>query len=348
MKRTLALTLTMLLAVVPTAEAQERCTRGKNVAADTHGRVFTVKARWYACDRFSAKPIRLAGARTGALARVTFPYAAVTTADGKLRMFNLTDRSKAAMRLPGKPTDLVLAQGGAAFVVAGGQVLRMNAKGEVVKLDEGAIAAGSLAANWGGTFAYWLKDGVPRTASFAEPPDRNLQARLTPRCGRSKARGYVADAGGWLLWESSADEFFACVDGRAKGPRFLGADVFDNATIASPFVALVLVGLSPYGSGSNEVVVYDLRATDESDYVSYSAQSFVSQLRVTARGIAYILEAGDVDFDGIVVGQPELFRLDQRQRVTKLDEGGIVRGSLALTPDTRRGYYVKDGVAKTL
>lgn len=348
MKRTLALATVLLLGGAPAAQAQERCTKGEDVAADTHGRVYTVKGRWYACDRAASKPIRLAGVRKGALARVTYPYAAVTTADGKLRLFNLADRSKAAMRVPGTVSDLELAQGGTAIVVAGGQVLRMNAKGEVVKLDEGAIAPGSLAATWDGTVVYWSKDGAARSATFAEPPDRQLQARRAPHCGQSKARGYVADAGGWLLWHAGADEFFACVNGRTKGPRFLGSDDFYGATIASPFVALVLLGFSPYGSGSNEVVVYDLRSTDETDYVSYDAHSFVSQLRVTTRGVAYILEAGEVNIDGVVIGQPELFRMDQRGRVTKLDEGGIVRGSLALTPDTRRAYYVKDGVAKTL
>lgn len=342
-----ALAAVLLLYLAAPAEAQERCTEGKNVAADTHARVYTVKSRWYACDRASARPIRLAGVRKGALARVKYPYAAVTTGDGRLRLFHVRDRSKAAMRVPGRVTDLVLTYDGVATVIAGGQVLRMNAKGEVVKLDEGAVTPGSLAASGSGVYLYWIKDGAVKSATFAEPPDRELQARRAPHCGRSKAKGYVADAGGWLVWQSSEDEFVGCLNGRTKGPRFLGSDDFYGATIASPFVALVLLGLSPYGSGSNEVVVYDLRSTDESDYTSYNAHSWVSQLQVTNRGIAYILEAGAVNIDGQVIGLPELFRLDARGRVTEVDAGAIAGGSLTLTPDTRRLYWTKDGVART-
>ena len=54
-----ALAAVLLLFLAAPAEAQERCTEGKNVAADTHARVYTVKSRWYACDRASARPIRL-------------------------------------------------------------------------------------------------------------------------------------------------------------------------------------------------------------------------------------------------------------------------------------------------
>jgi len=342
-----ALAAVLLLLLAAPAEAQERCTEGQDVAADTHARVYTVKSRWYACDRASARPIRLAGVRKGALARVKYPYAAVTTRDGRLRLFHVRDRSKAAMRIPGRVSDLVLTYDGVATVIAGGQVLRMNAKGEVVKLDEGAITPGSLAGNENGTHLYWIKDGAARSATFADPPDQELAARRAPHCGRPTAKGYVADAGGWLVWDSADDEFFGCVNGRTRGPRFLGSDDFYGATIASPFVALVLLGFSPYGSGSNEVVVYDLRDTAEDDFSGYSAHSWVSQLQVTNRGIAYIVEAGEVNIDGQVIGLPKLFRLDRLNRVTKVDAGAIAEGSLTLTPDTRRLYWTKDGVART-
>ena len=70
-------------------------------------------------------------------------------------------------------------------------------------------------------------------------------------------------------------------------------------------------------------------------------------MQVTNRGIASILEAGAVNIDGQVIGLPELFRLDPRGRVTKVDAGAIAEGSLTLTPDTRRLYWTKDGVART-
>ena len=157
----------------------------------------------------------------------------------------------------------------------------------------------------------------------------------------------MADAGGWLVWQSSDDEFFGCLNGRTKGPRFLGSDDFYGATIASPFVGARAARPQPVRLRLDEVVVYDFRSTDESDYTSYNAHSWVSQLQVTNRGSAYILEAGAVNIDGQVIGLPELFRLDARGRVTEVDAGAIAEGSLTLTPDTRRLYWTKDGVART-
>jgi hypothetical protein len=62
------------------------------------------------------------------------------------------------------------------------------------------------------------------------------------------------------------------------------------------------------------------------------------------------MDAGDCCHASVVIcysGLPELFRLDQRGRVTKVDAGAIAEGSLTLTPDTRRLYWTKDGVART-
>ena len=81
----------------------------------------------------------------------------------------------------GRLSDLVLTYDGVATVIAGGQVLRMNAKGEVVKLDEGAITPGSLAGTENGTHLYWIKDGAARSATFADPPDQELAGSASCR-----------------------------------------------------------------------------------------------------------------------------------------------------------------------
>jgi hypothetical protein len=344
---TLALMATLVLGAAP-AEARERCTDGREVAADVRARVYTVKDRWYACARTAAEPLRLAGVRKGALARVAYPYVAVTAAGGKVRLFNVEDRAKAAMRVPGKVTDLVLTYEGVATVIAGGQVLRMNAKGEVVPLDQDATA-GSLAANWNGAFVYWTKAGAARSATFTVAPYRERSSYRPPRrCGRSGTQAYVADANAWLLWDSRENELVGCLNKGSKPVPMLIGDDFYNGTIAAPYVGVVMQGFSPYGAGSNIVEVYDLRRfRDEGDYVSYNAHSWVSQLELTNRGVAYILEAGQVDIDGQVVGPPELFRMDQRARVKALDTGDIAIGSLTLTPDGRRVYWTKAGVALT-
>ncbi|MDA0173058.1 hypothetical protein OJ998_28410 [Solirubrobacter taibaiensis] len=339
-----ALAVATLLMGLP-SEAQAACTQGRDVAADLGGRVYTDKGRWYACARTATKPIRVVGARKDALARVTYPYAAVTVGADKVRVYDLRRRAKAGVRAPGAVTDLVLTRDGVATFVAGGQVLRMTAAGAVVTVAPGPATPGSLAASNDAAHVYWMEGGAARLATFAAVPRFEFRSRRERHCGRARTVAHAADAGGWLVFHEAGYEFLGCLrSGHRKPISFEPGDDVYAATVASPFVGVVLLGASPYGSGSNEVTIYNLR---EGDDFSYSARSWVSQLELSSSGVAYILEAGAVDIYGAVIGLPELFVLTPPGSVTALDKGAIAQGSLTLTPDGRRAYWTKDGVALT-
>jgi hypothetical protein len=274
---------------------------------------------------------------------MTYPYAAVTVGPDRVRVYDLRTRAKAGHRSSGRITDLVLTRDGVATIVAGGQVLRMNPAGAVTTVDPGPASPGSLAVSDDGAHGYWMEGATPRSATFTAAPRVTVPVRRE-RCGRTQAPVVAADAGARLIFDEPGFEYLGCL-GTRRPITFEPSDNVSHETIAAPFLGVVVSSASPYGSGENTVIVHDLRKTDV--WSSYSAKSWVSQLELTRRGVAYILEAGAVDIDGRVVGRPELFRLDASDRVSTLDAGDIADGSLTLTPDGRRVYWTKDGVVLT-
>jgi hypothetical protein len=276
---------------------------------------------------------------------VTYPYAAVTVGADKVRVYDLRTHAKAGMRAPGEITDLVLTRDGVATVMAGGQVLRMNTAGAVSTVDPGPAAPGSLATSDDGGHVYWLRNGVAQVATFPAVSRVEIPTRRERHCGRTRTVPHAADAAGWLVFDPARYEFLGCLGSARARVFFEPADDVYAETVASPYAGVVQLAPSPYGAGDHTVLVHDLRKADV--WNSYDTGTWISQLELTNRGVAYILEAGAVNIDGQVIGPPELFRMGADNRITALDKGAIAKGSLTLTPHGRRVYWTKDGMPVT-
>src|SRR5215218_2409664 len=180
--------------------AQRRCA-GRDLAADAKGRIYTHEGSAHACLRIRDRPIRIG--RDAKLPRVSSPYAAAA-ASGRVRVIDMRNGSRRSAA--GRPTDLVLSRHGVAAFMAGTRVQRLSADGSVTQLGEGT--PGSLALAFDGTRLYWLKDGVPQTASLAAVAGA---ARSCPTFG---LLDIVADARG-RIYQNNDYEIFACL--RANG-----------------------------------------------------------------------------------------------------------------------------------
>jgi hypothetical protein len=334
------ITLALMLGGNATAaQGAEHCANGRDLAADMRGRIYHVARGWYGCLDSRRRPVRIGGTEP-ALARVASPYAAVTRSS-RLLVIDLRRGTRRATRLPGRPSDLVLGAQGSAVVVVGARVQRVDRDGTTTLLDEGAITAGSLALSRSGEHVYWIKDGTPRTAAI--PPTPAERPGVARRCAPSGRRQLAADARG-RIYEAGPNRISACVGARGRRVAFdANGDEFYAFTVASSFAALVGLGYSPYGGGSYELQIIDLRdgTTVHDSYL----RAGLGELVLTDRGVAVFIQGGPPDIDGVPTGPPTVQRMDGT--MAQLDEGAIAGGSLALSPDGRRVFWIKDAIART-
>jgi hypothetical protein len=309
----------------------------RDVAADVRGRIYEDRRhRVHACLRSRNRPVPI-GRTASKLARVASPFAAVS-AGSRLRVVDMRRGTKRSVAASGALTDLVLTARGDAAFVSGTRVQRMDANGAVTQLDQGRIAAGSLAVSDNGQHLYWLKGGVPQAAALA------VVARAARRCARSGVDDLAADARG-RIYADANDEIFACLRSRGRAvPWGEAGDERYAARVTSPYAAMVSLTYTSSGDGDDSLQVLDIR--DRSSVGCYMVGA-LRELVLTSHGVAVFVDTGPTSLDGISIGPPSVKRLDQRNHVVALDEGNIGTGSLALSPDGRHVYWTKDGNVHT-
>jgi hypothetical protein len=328
----------MLGASSAPAEAGERCVNGRDLAADMRGRVYQGAKGWYGCLDARDRPVRISR-RKPELVRVASPYAAVTVAS-RLLVIDLRRGTRRVTRMPAAASELVLGRQGSAVVVVGTRVQRVDRDGTVIVLDEGAVAAGSLALTRSGERVYWTKDGLPHTAAL--PPAPDVRAGVARRCAPPGRRQLAADARG-RIYQSGPVEVSACIGAHGRRIAFdAGSDEYYAFTVASPFAAVVGLGYSPYGGGSYQLQIIDMR---DGSTAQQHLQAGLQQLVLTNNGVAVFVQSGPPDIDGVPTGPPTVQRMNGT--IAQLDEGNIGSGSLGLSADGRHVYWLKDAAVQT-
>jgi hypothetical protein len=183
------LAVAVLLAVAPTGvvaqreDPPRRCPAGTLLDADRGGRVVLTRSSprsYYACLR-GRRPELMEVYGYDGLSRVTLasPYAAAerttvtTVADEvSLVLFDARRRRTREASIDGALTDLAVTARGIVVSIQSGsegrppRVTRLDATGATAELDRGAIDLRSLAMSRNGRTAYWIRDGVARSAAL--------------------------------------------------------------------------------------------------------------------------------------------------------------------------------------
>jgi hypothetical protein len=171
-----------------------------------------------------------------------------------------------------------------------------------------------------------------------------VRADGEPRhCAQKNTRDVAADARGriYVVGRRDPTPWYACL--RSHNVPILIAEADDPNTevsvprVASPYAAAAIHRLSSY-SYVEELQVIDMRRGKvKSTFVGGG----VYELVLTPRGVAVYVNAPTDD-------RPvRVWRMDRQGTVVQLDEGNIALGSLALSQDERRVYWVKDDVPQS-
>jgi hypothetical protein len=171
-------------------------------------------------------------------------------------------------------------------------------------------------------------------------PSASADRRREP-CVRAGARVLAADTRGRIFHveRHGLDRWYACLRSRDRSVWIEDASPPDTdlslPRVASPYAAVVIDRLTT-GPSAPEVTVIDLRTRRE---VGARAPLGVSDLVLTRQGtVAFVQGASP---------EARVRTMDRSGRVADLDVGSIAAGSLALSPDGKRLYWLKDGVPRS-
>ena len=111
--------------------------------------------------------------------------------------------------------------------------------------------------------------------------------------------------------------------------------------MSSPYAALAVESISPYGSTS-ALIVANMR---NGHVAQRGVDNTIADLVLTSRGVAAFILGPPTDGDNNPIGTPRVQTLEPNGTLTELDAGNIDVRSLAVSRDGRHLYWTKDGVA---
>ena len=167
-------------------------------------------------------------------------------------------------------------------------------------------------------------------------------AREPRRCATKNTRDVAADTRGRIyeVGRKHPRSWYACLRSRDR-PIFIGST--DSGTslgvprVASPYAVASVLPLDP-GGPLETLMLIDMRRTEPREVL---VSGGVEQLVLSKHGVAVFVNAS-------TDGRTEVVRrTNGRGEPSLLDTGNIAGGSLALSADGRRVYWVKDGVAQS-
>lgn len=163
------------------------------------------------------------------------------------------------------------------------------------------------------------------------------------RCAQKNTRDVAADARGriYVVGKREPTPWYACL--RSRNLPILIAEADDPNTsvsvprVASPYAAAAVHELSSRSYVEQLQVIDMRRGQVKKAFVGGG----VYELVLTPRGVAAYTN-GPADERPI-----QVWRMNRDGTVVSLDQGNIELGSLALSQDERRIYWVKDGVPQS-
>ena len=162
------------------------------------------------------------------------------------------------------------------------------------------------------------------------------------RCATKHARDLAADTRGRIyeVGRKHPRRWYACLRSRDR-PVFIGSAESGTQLrlprVASPYAVASVLPLDP-GGPLETLMLIDMRRTEPTEVL---VSGGVEQLVLSKHGVAVFVNASTDGRTQVVR------RTNGRGEPSLLDTGNIAGGSLGLSADGRRVYWVKDGVAQS-